>query len=180
LEDSKEFLSSDTDSQKSENGSFRLNFPDKVQMEKKNCHYKSNSFIPKLDFTKVKEKYNNETMKKISVIKNNKIVKPINKKEKEEILEAENKNFNNLNEKLRNKLNKYKKGYNDLKELYKGLKVQFKLCCNKIEFLDMQIKRMTNRQSTEDITNKRFELVENTSMVYSLFYFNFSLIYSLI
>lgn len=172
-ENSKEFLSSDTDSQKSENGSLHLNFPDKVQMEKKNGHNKSNSFIPKLDFTKVNEKYNNENMKKINIVNNNKIInKPNTKKDREEFLEAENKNFIKLNEKLTKRITKYKNGYNDLKEKYNALKIQFKLCFNKNEVLEMQIKRMTNRQSTEDITNKRFEMVENTSMVnFDLHYF---------
>lgn len=168
-EDSNEFLSSDTDSQKSEQGSLELKFPDKVQMDKKSGHNKSNSFIPKLDFSKVQEKYNNENMKKINIVNNNKIVKPNNKRDKEETLEAENKSLNKQNEKLRLKVDKYKNGYNDLKEKYKSLKVQFKLCCNKVEFLEMQIKRMTNRQSTEDITNKRFEMVENTSMVFHFY-----------
>ena len=35
----------------------------------------------------------------------------------------------------------------------------------------MQIKKMTNRQSTEDITNKRCDIVENTSMVFINFNF---------
>lgn len=134
-------------------------------MEKKGGHNKSNSFIPKLDFSKVQEKYNNDNMKKINVINNNKIMKQNNRKDKEEFLEAEVTNLNKLNQKLRLKLDKYKNGYKDLKEKYKSLKIQFKLCSNKVEFLETQIKRMTNRQSTEDITNKRFEMVENTSMV---------------
>lgn len=143
-------------------------------MEKKGGHNKSNSFIPKLDFSKVQEKYNHENMKKINVINNNKIIKPNNKRDKEESLEAENKILNKLTEKLRRKADKYKNGYNDLKQKYKSLKVQFNLCCNKVEFLEMQIKRMTNRQSTEDITNKRFDMVENTSMVILVFcYFCF-------
>jgi len=143
-------------------------------MEKKGGHERSNSFIPKLDFTKVQEKYNNESMKKINVVNNNKMIKPNcnNKKDKEESMEAEIKILHLLNEKLNGKVSKYKNGYYELKGKYKSMKVQFKLCCNKVEFLEVQIKRMTNRQSTEDLTNQRFDMVDNTSMVisYNFFY----------
>jgi len=134
-------------------------------MDKKGNHTKSNSFIPKLDFTKVQEKYNNENMKKINIINHNKNTKSNVKKDKEEGLEIENKNLANQNQKLKLRIEKYFNGYNELKEKYKNLKIDYKICKNKVDFLEMQIKRMTNRQSTEDITNKRFDIAENTSMV---------------
>lgn len=132
-------------------------------MDKKD-HKKSISLIPKLDFTKVQEKYNSETMKKISVLQN-KIPKTNLKKEREEDPDSELKNLKKQNSVLQKKLEKYKNGYIELKEKYKNLKSSFKISNNKIEFLEMQIKRMTNRQSTEDMTNKRTEHVENVSMV---------------
>ncbi len=121
-------------------------------------HLRKNSLIPKLDFSKVQEKYNNENMKKISILNNSKVTKPNVKRDKDDIFEIEN-------EKLKKKVEKYKKGYNEIKERYNNIKIKFKIISGKVEILETQIKRMTNRQSTEDITNKRFEIAENTSMV---------------
>ena len=47
------------------------------------------------------------------------------KESKEDSLETENRNLIIQNEKLNRKVEKYMKGYNDLKEKYKGLKIKF-------------------------------------------------------
>jgi len=162
---SEEFLSSDADSQKSDNESLELKFPDKIQMDKMENPSKSISLIPKLDFSRVQEKYNNENIKKNNLLNNNKFIKPIFKKELDGGLAVENKNLKIQSEKLKKKVEKYKNGYEELKEKYKNLKIQYKLCNNKLEVLELQMKKLTNRQSTNETTNKRYEVVDNTSMV---------------
>lgn len=138
----------------------------------KKDHKKSTSVIPRLDFSKVHEKYNSETMKKINVVQ---IKNPKNEKNKKENdLENEIKILNKKNLSLQEKLDKYRNGYKTLKDSYIKLKKSLLKSNSKIEFLETQIKRMTNRQSTEDITNKRCDIVENTSMVFinlNFFYF---------
>lgn len=157
-----------------------MKFPDKVQMEKDAAtHNKSNSLIPKLDFTKVQEKYNNENMKQVHVFGNkknnndNKIIKTTttnnnndNNKIKDDAFEKEKKSLVNKVQKLKAKIDKYKSRYKDLKEKFIDLKVKYKLSNNKINFLETQIKRNSNIHSTGDLTNKRLEInADNVSMV---------------
>jgi len=161
-----ESLSSTSNSQKSEN-SIDVNFPEKVKMNEKNKHHKSISLIPKLDFTKVNEKYNNESMKKINLAQNKISIKNLKREEND----SEFKKLKKENDKNIEKLKKYKERYNKLKDKYKNIKSLLKISNGRIDVLEMHIKRNTTLVSTEDITNKRSEQIENTSMV------NFLLIY---
>ena len=162
-------LSNYSDSQKSEN-SIDVNFPEKVKMNEKHNHHKSVSLIPKLDFTKVNEKYNNDNnnLKKINLNQNKISIKNLKREENE----TDSKKLKRENEKNIEKIKKYKESYNKLKEKYKKLKSILKISNGRIEILEMQIKRIPG--STEDITNKRSDQIENnTSMVnfYFLLFF---------
>ena len=145
-----------------------MKFPDKIIMQQKDKK-KCISLIPKLDLSKVQEKYNIENMKKIN-IPQLKIIKNIVKKENNvNDIEGKKKNY----EKLKKKLEKYQKGYMELKEKYIKLKEYAKLSNNKIELLEVQIKKITNGQSTEDVTNNRCDVIGNTSLVKNFLFFRF-------
>lgn len=163
-----------------------MKFPDKVQMEKDPAHIKSNSFIPKLDLSKVNEKYNIDNSKKVNVFidknnNNNTIIKPIitrenniivNNKPIDEIKTFKKENTSLLNkiEKLKTKLDKYKARFKELKEKYNDLKIKFKFSGNKINQLEEYLRKSSQLQTTEYVSDNKADNNDNISMVYLIFF----------
>ena len=160
-----------------------LKFPDKVQMAcniQSKISYKS---IPKLDFTKVHAKYKRTTLKVekkgIKLIDDkkseyNSVNKKISAQEDEIILKDDYKIKSELkisqkyNDKLKLKVEKYKKLYQETKATLVKFSNSLKIANSKVIILETQVKKLSIIPNTEDTVNKRDR--NNTSMVNLCFY----------
>jgi predicted nucleic acid-binding Zn-ribbon protein len=128
-----------------------IQFPDKVKMNKED-NPKGAKNIPKLDFTKVKEKYETEDMVKKPTEKK----KPLNKMEEQiEKLKNELKQATKTIEDLNGKLEKYRNLLKTTREKLSKKTDIIKKNNQKIESLEAQVRKYGGMPSTEDISNKR-------------------------
>lgn len=163
-----------------------VKFPDKVHMSLSIHSDVSGKNLPKLDFTKVREKYLSTIMKvekkEIKLIadktseynSNNTIIngnedeialkKHINDDNK---IKSELKILHKTNENLKLKVDKYKKLYQDTKTTLIVYSNSLKIANTKIEMLETQVKKISVMPTTEDTVNKRDR--NNTSMVHLYF-----------
>jgi chromosome segregation ATPase len=137
-------------SQENSIDSTSIQFPDKIKMNNDRSQAAKN--IPKLDFSKVKEKYEAEEIKKTVIEKK----KPLNKMEEQiEKLKNELKQANKTIDDLNNRLEKYRSLYKVVREKLSKKTEIIKKNAEKIEILEAQIKKCGGLPTTEDISNKR-------------------------
>ena len=126
-----------------------INFPDKVKIP--GNEKQPGGIIPKLDFTKVTEKYQSEGNKKTV---NKETKKPLNKNE--EILEKlknDLKQAQKTIEELNTKIEKYKNLYRGSREKITNKNETIRKLNQRIDSLETQLRK--SGISTDDITNKR-------------------------
>jgi chromosome segregation ATPase len=148
-----DILAEISDSSEGSIDSTQIQFPDKVKMNKDDKSQAAKN-IPKLDFSKVKEKYEAEEVKKVVVADQKK--KPLNKLEEQiEKLKNELKQANKTIDDLNTRLEKYRSLYKVVREKLNKKTDIIKKNGQKIEQLETQIKKYGGMPSTEDISNKR-------------------------
>lgn len=151
-----------SDTERSNLESPSIKFPDKVKMAK--GHRKASSFIPKLDFTKVQQKYMSENVKKQNPLEE---VKKKTMSKNEELFEKLKTDLKaaqkGLNE-YKSKYERYKHLCIELKEKLKDKNDKIRKSSFKIESLEAQVRKSFGfAPSTDDVSYKRND---NTSTVY--------------
>lgn len=139
-----------------------IKFPDKVKMDSSvnSSILNKKSLIPKLDLTKVNNKYASESIKKPPV--------PITKASESEKIKSELTAEKKLTEELKEKCNKYKNAYIEMKSKCKALNENLKALNAKLELMETQFKKCGLTPSTDELSYKNNM---NTSMVIFIIYF---------
>jgi peptidoglycan hydrolase CwlO-like protein len=126
-----------------------INFPDKVKIP--GNEKQQGGKIPKLDFTKVTEKYQTEGAKKTV---NKEIKKPLNKNEEIiDKLKNDLKQSQKTIDELNTKIDKYKNLYKGSREKITNKNETIRKLNQRIDSLERQLRK--SGISTDDITNKR-------------------------
>lgn len=146
-----------------------VKFPEKVKMKKElsfqqNMSLPSLLAVPKLDLTKVKEKYSTQNKVEIAEI-NNKDYKKSHRSSRDYIekLKFQLKACKNVIKAFKTKIEKYKKFFHVQKQAIASYK-------SKNELLELQLKK-SNASTNDEYSNNKKD-INNTSMVSILYHNN--------